>query len=49
MTTYEFWTLDGRYLDTITTDNPEDYFGELAVLYGVPNDEIEFFSVEATP
>ena len=47
MTTYEFWTLDGRYLDTLTTDTPEAYFGELSVEYGVPNDEIEFFAVEA--
>ena len=47
MKTYEFWTLDGFYLDTITTDTPEAYFGELSVQYGVPNDEIEFFAVEA--
>ena len=47
MKTYEFWTLDGRFLVTITTDSPEAYFGELSVQYGVPNDEIEFFAVEA--
>ena len=40
--TYKFFTLDGDYLETITTTEPESYFGELAMLYGVPVDEIEY-------
>jgi hypothetical protein len=42
MTLYEFWTISGNHLENITTDTPEDHIGELAHLYGVDADEIEW-------
>ncbi|MCA9923394.1 MAG: hypothetical protein KC421_13525 [Anaerolineales bacterium] len=39
-TTYEFWTLDGRHLETITTDDPASHIGELSHHYSVDADEI---------
>jgi hypothetical protein len=38
--TYDFYALDGRFLETITTDSPEDHIGELSHQYGVDVDEI---------
>ena len=42
MNGYEFWTLDGRHLATITTDDPDDEVGELSHFHGVDADEIEW-------
>lgn len=38
--TYDFYALDGRFLESITTDRPEDRIGELSHQYGVDADEI---------
>jgi hypothetical protein len=40
MTMYDFYTLDGRFLETIFTDTPEMHIGELSHQYGVDADEI---------
>lgn len=37
---YEFFSLDGRYLATIETDDPFAHVGELSHTYGVDADEI---------
>jgi len=37
---YDFYTLDGRFLETIFTDTPEMHIGELSHRYGVDADEI---------
>ncbi|MCA9925266.1 MAG: hypothetical protein KC419_10025 [Anaerolineales bacterium] len=45
-TTYEFWTLDGRHLGNITTDDPFAHVGELSHHYGIDADEIEWFEYD---
>lgn len=40
MKTYEFWTLDGRLLAVMATDDPFSEIGELAQTHGVDADEI---------
>lgn len=46
MTTYDFWSLAGEYLGTITTDDPFQEVGELSFFHGVDADEIEYEPVE---
>ena len=40
--TYEFWTLNGRHLENIATNEPDSHIGELSQQHGVDADEIEW-------
>lgn len=42
MTTYDFWTLAGQHLGTITTDDPHQTASELSHFTGIDADEIEW-------
>jgi hypothetical protein len=44
-TTYEFWSLAGKYMGTIATNNPDLTASELAHFSGVDADEIEYEEV----
>jgi len=46
MKTYEFWTLNGRHLGNIVTDDPAREASELAHFNSVEADEIECVMVK---
>lgn len=40
--TYEFWSLGGRYMGTVSTNDPDQAASELSHFSGVDVDEIEW-------